>query len=245
MNNNETRGPSYNPQPISSPIQDQDIDEEVLTTIVTKVFEQLQDSHLNSIAQRTSTVDRIPVGISVRHLHICQSDLDKLFGPGFKLTPYKDLYQPGTFAANETVAIIGPKRRMLANVRILAPLRDYTQLELARTDAIFLGIDAPLRNSGDIKGSAPFIVVGPKGVLDFSEGAIRARRHIHMNPREAETLGVKHGQVVKVRISGECGVTFDNVLSNVKDGFRIEVHLDTDEGNVADISKNPDVEIIV
>jgi len=129
-------------------------------------------------------------------------------------------------------------------VRILAPLRKQTQVELARTDAIFLGVDAPLRMSGDIAGSAPITIIGPKGVVELKEGCIRAMRHIHMNPKEAAYFGLKDGDSVKLRVGGPTAVTFENVVIRVSDNTLLEVHLDTDEGNVADIHCNQEVEII-
>ena len=134
--------------------------------------------------------------------------------------------------------------RLLEKVRILGPLRDRTQVELAKTDAIFLGVDAPLRISGDIKGSAPITIIGPKGVVELEEGCIRAMRHVHMNPREAEYFGLKNGDKVKLRVGGPNAVAFENMIVRVSDNVRLEVHLDTDEGNVADINCGKEVEII-
>ena len=188
--------------------------------------------------------NKIPVGVSVRHVHISKKDLETLFGPGAELHPFRELYQPGEYAAQEMVSIAGPRMRVLEKVRILGPSRDRSQVELARTDAIFLGIDAPVRMSGDLKGSAPVTLIGPKGVVELKEGCIRAMRHIHMNPKEADTFGLKNGDVVKLRVGGPSGVTFDNVVIRLSDKVRLQVHLDTDEGNVADIHCNQDVEII-
>ncbi|MFA6471277.1 MAG: phosphate propanoyltransferase, partial [Candidatus Latescibacterota bacterium] len=176
--------------------------------------------------------------------HICKKDLETLFGQGAELHAFRDLYQKGEFAAQETVSLVGPKMRILEKVRILGPMRDHTQVELARTDAIFLGIDAPVRMSGEIKGSAPITIVGPKGVVEMKEGCIRAMRHIHMNPKEAESFGLKNGDMVKLRVGGPSAVTFENVAIRVSDKVRLQVHLDTDEGNVADVHCNQDVEII-
>ena len=234
--------------------QENQINQEVLERIIKEVFEKIGISPSESEKAPVKTeqqkdvglsIDpkRIPVGISVRHLHICKEDLEKLFGPGAELHPERILYQ-GDFAAKEAVALIGPKMRLLERVRILGPLRDRTQVELAKTDAIFLGVDAPLRRSGDIKGSASITIIGPMGVVQLKEGCIRAMRHIHMNPNEAEYFGLKDGDHVKVRMGGPSSVTFENVVVRVSDEVRLQIHLDTDEGNVANINCNQEIEIV-
>ncbi len=231
------------------------IDQDVLDRIVREVFERL-NGPANSVAAGQPSGNggenqdfsinprRIPVGVSVRHVHLSREDLDVLYGPGYELQSMRDLYQTGAFAARETVALIGPKMRLLERVRILAPLRKRTQVELARTDAIFLGIDAPLRMSGDIAGSSPVTIIGPKGVVELKEGCIRAMRHIHMNAQEAAYFGLKDGDTVMLRVGGPAAVTFENVVIRVSENAKLEVHLDTDEGNVADIHCNQEVEII-
>ncbi len=228
------------------------IDQEVLERIISEVFEKINQSQSAQPTQPSPTAvetgvsinpKRIPVGVSVRHVHICQEDLEKLYGPGAELNPERTLYQ-GDFAAKETVALLGQKMRLLERVRILGPMRKRTQIEISRTDSIFLGIDAPLRMSGDITGSAPITLVGPKGVVTLKEGCIRAMRHIHMNPKEAEYFGLKNGDKVKVRVGGPSAVTFDNFVVRVDDNVRLQIHMDTDEGNVADINCNRDIEII-
>jgi putative phosphotransacetylase len=232
--------------------QSASVDQEILNRIVKEVFERIQFGSGKEPQEVSLSKDhgasvnpmKIPVGVSVRHLHICKKDLETLFGQGAELHPFRDLYQKGEFAAQETVSLVGPKMRILEKVRILGPMRDHTQVELARTDAIFLGIDAPVRMSGEIKGSAPITIVGPKGVVEMKEGCIRAMRHIHMNPKEAESFGLKNGDMVKLRVGGPSAVTFENVAIRVSDKVRLQVHLDTDEGNVADVHCNQDVEII-
>jgi len=235
--------------------QSSPIDQEVLDRIVREVFERIGEPANKGVSKTPSSKQadeqdfsinprRIPVGVSVRHVHLSQEDLEVLYGPGAELHSMRDLYQPGAFAAKETVALIGPKMRLMERVRILAPLRKQTQVELARTDAIFLGVDAPLRMSGDIAGSAPITIIGPKGVVELKEGCIRAMRHIHMNPKEAAYFGLKDGDSVKLRVGGPTAVTFENVVIRVSDNTLLEVHLDTDEGNVADIHCNQEVEII-
>jgi len=237
-------------------IQDNGIDQEVLERIVKEVFSRLEGVNLSApvlpdgsqVQQPEGGVSfdpkHIPVGVSVRHLHICKEDLEKLYGPGAELHQDRELYQMGEFAAKETVALIGPKLRLLERVRILGPMRSRTQVELAKTDAVFLGVDAPLRISGDIKGSAPVTIVGPKGIVQLNEGCIRAMRHVHMNPKEAEHFGLKNGEQVKVRVGGPTAVTFENVVVRINDKVRLQIHLDTDEGNVAGINCKTEVEII-
>ena len=229
------------------------IDQQVLERIIKEVFEKIDSSSSAKISPGVVTpkesgesIDpkRIPVGVSVRHVHICKEDLEKLFGPDAELHPERELYQPGDFAAKETVSLIGPKMRLLERVRILGPGRDRTQVELAKTDAIFLGVDAPLRISGDLKGSAPITIIGPKGIVELMEGCIRAMRHIHMNSKEAEYLGLKDGDLVKIRVGGPSPVTFENVAVRIKEGLKLQLHLDTDEGNVANINCKQDIEII-
>lgn len=229
------------------------IDQEVLNRIVKEVFERLgrtggEQSPLEAQLSRDHGVAvnprKIPVGVSVRHVHICKKDLETLFGPGAELHQFRELYQPGEYAAQETVSLVGPKMRVLEKVRILGPSRDRTQVELARTDAIFLGVDAPLRMSGDIERSAPVTLIGPKGVVELREGCIRAMRHVHMNPREAAEFSLKNGDIVKLRVGGPSAVTFENVVIRISDKVLLQVHLDTDEGNVADVHCNQEVEII-
>ena len=229
------------------------VDQQILERIIKEVFAKLdgQNQAPKEAAPQPShavapAIDnrKIPVGVSVRHLHICKKDLEILYGPGAELHIDRELYQPGEYAAKETVALIGPKMRLLDKVRILGPMRDRTQVELAKTDAVFLGVDAPVRMSGDIKGSAPITLIGPKGVVELKEGCIRAMRHVHMNFKEAEYFGLKNGDLVKVRVGGQTAVTFENVAVRLSEKVRLQIHLDTDEGNVADISCNQQVEII-
>jgi putative phosphotransacetylase len=233
------------------------IDQEILNRIVKEVFERLslpaepagetlspEPALSREHGMAATNTLKIPVGVSVRHIHLCWKVLETLFGPGAELHPYREGYQVGEFAAQETVSLVGPKMRVLERVRILGPLRDRTQVELARTDAIFLGVNAPVRISGDLKGSAPITLIGPKGVVELAEGCIRAMRHVHMNPKEAGQFGLKDGDTVKLRVGGPSAVTFENVVVRINPKLRLEVHLDTDEGNVADVHCNQQVEII-
>ena len=193
-----------------------------------------------SVAKETL---RIPIGVSVRHVHISREHLDTLYGFGYKLTKRNELTQPGQFAANEVVTLVGPKLRALTEVRILGPERDQTQVELARTDAIPLAIDPPVAESVKIKGGAAVTIVGPKGSIRIN-AVIRSSRHIHMHPDDALRLGVKDREYVRVRIPGEMGVIFDNVLIRVSPGFRVELHLDTDDANAAGVHCNSIAEIL-
>lgn len=187
------------------------------------------------------TVDHgfeVPVGISVRHLHICRPDLDILYGPGSRLTRKNDLYEPGEFASNEVVTVVGPKLRTLENVRILGPLRDFTQVELSRTDAFAVGLDLPMRKSGDLVGAAPITVVGPRGSITLPNGAIRSNRHIHMGPADAARFGVNDNDIVRVRVPGEEGVIYENVQVRVKEGWLLTLHVDTDDANASNLFCN-------
>ncbi len=206
---------------------------EELVNLVSKIVkEKINETNLLNIA---SGEYNIPVGVSNRHLHISREVLDIIFGKGYELTPLKDLSQPGQYAAKETVTLVGPKLRAIQNVRILGPIRSATQVELSKTDGIYLGIDLPTRISGDIKGTPGITIVGPKGSVYIKEGAIRAMRHIHMTPEDAKKFNVKHGDLVNVEIAGESGVIFKNVSIRVSENYRLDFHIDTDEGNAANI----------
>jgi propanediol utilization protein len=178
---------------------------------------------------------RLIANISARHCHLNQRGLDALFGPGRNLTVLKPLYQAGAFSAEETVTIFGPRKQMISNLRVLGPLRDACQVELAFSDARFLGIDAPVRISGNIAGSAGCYLVGPHGGLELSQGVIRAARHVHMSPAEAEYYGVSEGDGMRLVVNSEQSGVFDNVTVRTGADIKLEVHLDTDEGNAVDL----------
>ena len=178
---------------------------------------------------------RLIANISARHCHLNQRALDALFGPGRNLTVLKPLYQAGAFAAEETVTIFGPRQQMIANLRILGPLRESCQVELAFTDARFLGIDAPIRVSGNTAGTPGCFLVGPAGGLELANGVIRAARHVHMSSAEAVYYGVTEGDRMQLTIvSGQPGV-LDGVVVRIGDQAKLEVHVDTDEGNSLDL----------
>jgi propanediol utilization protein len=187
----------------------------------------------------------VPIGVSMRHVHMSRSVLDALYGEGHKLQRLRDLKQPGEFAAKETVAIIGPSMKAITSVRILGPLRNYTQAELSRTDGIFLGIDPPIRDSGDLRGSPSITLVGPKGSLELKEGAIRATRHLHITLKQSEKLGLRNGQYVRARIRGERALTLDWVLVRASSSAALELHLDTDDANAAGVRCAFQAEIMV
>lgn len=184
------------------------------------------------------------VGISARHAHLTDEDVETLFGKGRKLTKMKDLYQDGYFAAEETVMLVGPRKRMLPSVRILGPTRSATQVELAFTDGISLGIDMPVRESGKIEGSPGCVLVGPKGVVELKQGVIRAERHAHMSPADAAYYGVKDKDYMTLRVHSSCTTTFENVLVRVGEKIKLEVHLDTDEGNACDLEHATKIELL-
>jgi putative phosphotransacetylase len=186
---------------------------------------------------------KIVCGVSVRHIHLCKEDLEILFGKGYELSVLRELYNPG-FASKETLTVVGPKLTAIQNVRILGPLRSKTQVELAKTDCIVLGIDAPVRASGDITGSSSCVLVGPKGAVVLKDGAIRANRHMHLSSVDAQYFGIKDNQVVDVRVGGPKGLTFNNVQVRVAPDFKTELHVDTDDGNAADIVNGTMVEIV-
>lgn len=190
-----------------------------------------------------SGAPRLVANISARHCHVTQEDLEILYGKGHQLTIHKNLYQDGFFAAAETVTIIGPRQRMIPNLRILGPCRDHTQVELAFTDAISLGIDAPVRKSGNIAGSPGCYLLGPKGMVEMKQGVIRHERHVHMSAAEADYYGVKDGDRLQMRVMSDCPTTLEGLLVRVSKGAKLEVHIDTDEGNACNLPKATKVEL--
>jgi putative phosphotransacetylase len=184
------------------------------------------------------------VNVSARHMHVSQADLETLFGPGAKLTKLKDLYQQGEFASEQLVTVVGPRQRIIPNVRILGPVRDYTQIELSYTDGIYLGVDLPLRISGNHEGTPGATVLGPKGAINMSKGVIRAERHAHMSTEDMAYYGVTDGDYVKLKIDGPCGVTFNRVKVRYHPKVVLEVHIDTDEGNACDLESATHMELI-
>ena len=186
----------------------------------------------------------LAVQASSRHMHVCRADMDVLFGPGSELTFDRPLYQEGNFAAEEAVTIVGPRNRLISNLRILGPMRKESQIELAYTDAIMLGFkDIPVRLSGDIEGTPGAIVIGPRGVVELKRGLIRAAIHVHMNPSEAAYFGVAKDDKMKLRIGGPAGLTFNNVHVRIDPASRLNVHMDTDEANACGLHLTDDIQL--
>lgn len=195
------------------------------------------------LKEQGATETGIPVGVSARHIHLTQEHVEKLFGTGYQLTRKKEL-MGGQYACDETLTIVSPKMKILEKVRILGPTRKSSQIELAATDATKLGIPAPLRESGDIRGSAPAILLGPKGTLNLPEGCIVAARHIHMSPADAQSYGVKDGDFISIRFDGERPTVFEAVKIRVDPSFTLEMHIDTDEANAAHIKTGDRVTVV-
>jgi propanediol utilization protein len=189
-------------------------------------------------------VPRLVVNISARHCHVTQEDLARLFGNGHRLTVHKPLYQDGFFAAEETVTIIGPRHRMIPNLRILGPCRDHSQVELAFTDAISLGLDVPVRKSGDHRGSPGCYLLGPAGMIELPRGVIRHERHVHMGPADAAHYDVRDGDRLNLRVRSTCSMVLEDLLVRLVPASKLEVHLDTDEGNACDLTHATKVELI-
>lgn len=208
---------------------------ELITRMVLETVQKQEASSENGYV--------VPVGVSARHIHLTQEHVEALFGEGYQLTKKKGL-MGGQFASNETVTIVGLKLRAIENVRILGPVRSKSQVEISATDALRLGVKAPIRESGNIAGSAAIAVVGPKGAIYLNEGCIVAKRHIHMAPQDAMAAGVHDGDIVSVKADNERGTTFNNVQIRVDDSFTLEMHIDTDEANAAKIATGDTVRII-
>ena len=205
------------------------MDKQQLASTVNKVLDEMR--------QRP-----IPIGISSRHIHLAAADYARLF-PAQPIQPKKALLQPGQYAAEQTVTLVGPKGR-LNNVRLLGPLRQTSQVEISRTDARILGIAAPLRMSGNLQGTPGIRLISPFAELELSGGTIVAQRHIHMSPQDARQLNVSNGQKVSVRSNGERQLTFDEVVVRVRDDFALEFHIDTEEANAAGLKNGAQVTLI-
>ena len=217
------------------------IDRAKLEEIVRRaVRQQIAEPRSTSTAAETtmsaSVESPLVVSISARHVHLTQEHVEALFGPGATLTIRKELYQPGFFACEETVTIIGPRQRILSPVRVLGPVRPHSQVELSFTDGIYMGIDLPVRASGKVDGTPGCVLVGPAGVIQLNQGAIRAERHVHMSLDDAAHYGVKNGDRMKLRIESTCTTVFEDLLVRADAASKLEVHLDTDEGNAVHLN---------
>ncbi len=197
-----------------------------------------------ALPQAAAAPNPLVVNISARHCHLTQEAVEALFGKGHQLQVHKWLYQEGQFAAKETVTLVGPRSRVISNLRILGPCRTLNQVELAYTDGIALGFDLPLRSSGDIKGTLGGMLMGPAGFFEMEAGIIRALRHVHMSPTDADYYGVKPGDWMKLKIGGDCGISLDRMLCRVDKSFKLEVHIDTDEGNACNLQPDTPCELV-
>ncbi len=201
-------------------------------------------SQLVAKSEPSAAPNPLVVNISARHCHLSQEAVEMLFGAGHQLTPMKGLYQEGQYAAEESVTLIGPRSRVISNLRILGPCRDFNQVELAATDAISLGFKIPTRNSGDIAGTPGCMLMGPNGFLEMEEGVIRAAPHVHMAPEDAAYYGVENKTFMKLRVGGDTGLTFERIYVRVDPSFKLEVHIDTDEGNACRFSPETPCQLI-
>lgn len=188
--------------------------------------------------------NEVPVGVSNRHIHLTKADLETLFGEGYELTPLKDLSQPGQYACKEVLTIVGPSLKPIENVRVLGPLRSKSQVEISATDSYILKIKPPVRESGNIVGSAGIRIIGPKGVVQLSEGCIIANRHIHMSPKDATKFNVKDGDFVVVDVKGKRRTRWYDVQVRVSPDFCLEMHVDTDDANATGIGNGCKVQIV-
>jgi len=215
--------------------------EQIVRRIVLGRTEGLDTASGNGQSHKPNLI----VSISARHVHLTDEHVETLFGPGHTLTPMKELYQEGFYAAEETVMVVGPRRRMLPTVRVLGPTRLHSQVELAATDAISLGIDAPVRPSGKIAGTPGCVLVGPHGAVELRQGVIRAERHVHMSPCDARYYRVEDGDRMRLRVeSSTCSVAFENLLVRVEPGIKLEIHIDTDEGNACNLDDATNIELL-
>ena len=205
-------------------------------------MEKIRDMITEVLEDESS--DAVVIGVSNRHVHLSQADLEVLFGKDYVLTKMKDMKQPGQFATNEKVDIVGPKGRF-SGVRIIGPVRKETQVEVSITDSFKLGVKPPIRQSGDLQGTPGIKVVGPKGEVDIPRGVIVAARHIHMPQYIADIKGYKDGQIVKVETYGERKIIMHNVVLRVSDKMAKEMHIDVDEANAAGLKNDDLVKIIV
>ena len=220
------------------------IDPKVIREIVESVLSEMKGRE-RPVADADVARGIVPVGISMRHVHLSKEHVELLFGQGHQLTPQRDLLQKGEFAAEETVTLVGPRMRALEHVRILGPARGETQAEISLTDAIYLGIHPPVRPSGNHEGSPGILIVGPSGSVNVLSGVIRANRHIHLSPAEAAALRLKDNDNVLVKVQGDRPLIYYDVQVRVKESFVAQMHLDTDDANAAGVCDGDKVQIIL
>ncbi|HLW66111.1 MAG TPA: phosphate propanoyltransferase [Gemmataceae bacterium] len=215
------------------------------TTIDRSQVEKLVRSALAKVLSpaQTSGASKLVANISARHCHLTQPDVERLFGEGHKLRPMKYLYQDGEFASEESLTIIGPRQRIITGLRILGPCRSASQVELAFTDGIALGIDLPVRISGDHHDTPGCWLMGPAGMIELKQGVIRAERHVHMGTKDAEFYGVKHMDKIHLRVGGRCPTVLEDLLCRVDPRYKLEIHLDTDEGNACNLQDATGIEL--
>lgn len=207
-----------------------------------------QKQLVNAIVEALQHVSRgpvrIPVGVSNRHVHLSQPDVERLFGEGYQLQPEKNLSQPGYFAARETVILAGP-RGVIQGVRVLGPPRTHSQVEVLRSDTFVLGIQAEIKESGQRLKAQPVTIIGPKGTVVEDMGVLVAKRHIHTNPDDARRLGLREGQLIAVHMDGDRAALLKQVVVRISEGLKTELHLDTEEANAVAVQNGQTVEIVV
>lgn len=212
---------------------------------IEKMVRELVYSKLGKkLPESVNAPNPLVVNVSARHCHLTQEAVEALFGAGYQLNVHKNLYQAGQFAAKETVTLIGPRSRVISNLRILGPCRKMNQVELAYTDAVSLGFAIPARLSGDVEGTPGCMLMGPAGFFEMDSGVIRALRHVHMGEEDAAFYGVKNGDMMNLKIHGDCGITLANTLVRVTKGFKLEVHVDTDEANACHLNPKSFCELL-
>ena len=215
------------------------MDERLVDKLTQEVITQLDKMGISQVSSNT-----VPVGISNRHIHLSQGDLERLFGRGYTLTLKKALSQPGEFACEEVLDIkVGEK--LLKGVRVLGPVRRQTQVEVSASDARRLRTKAPVRASGDLAGSAPVTIIGPKGSIELGEGLIIANRHIHLTPCDAAKYGIRDKDIISVRVSGEKGGVMGNVCCRVSDKYSYEMHIDTDDASAFMLNNGDKLDMIL
>jgi putative phosphotransacetylase len=212
--------------------------------IVDEVVKSITGTAQDNASSSVEHYPKIPLGISNRHIHLREDAFKVLFGADAQPRVYRQLYQPGEFALAQTCIIVGPKMRPIHDVRILGPFRKYNQVEISFTDSVALGINPPVRDSGDLHGAAAITIVGPAGSLVLKEGAIIANRHLHATAKDAAALGIAQGDLVKIKLPGVKSTTYENVLVRTNDSWKLQLHLDTDDANAAHVVCNQDALLI-